>query len=61
MKRILILYFRQIEVTKDNISKWSQECYKNSTQSYEKFQRKSSIRLSRSEREEIGEFISLNG
>lgn len=35
--------------------------YKDSNQSYEKFNRKTSIRLSKSEREQISEFISING
>ena len=55
------LLTRQIEVTKDNVAKWSQEIYKDSKQSYEKFNRKASIRLSKSEREQISEFISRNG
>lgn len=53
--------FRQIEVTKDNKKKWSDPQYKNVSQSYEKFVRKSSIRLSRSEREEIAKYIQHNG
>ena len=48
-------------MTKDNVNKWSNEIYRDSTQSYEKFNRKTSIRLSKSEREEIADFIACNG
>lgn len=47
-------------MTKENKQKWSDPQYKNVSQSYEKFQRKSSIRLSRTEREEIAKYIQLN-
>ena len=50
---------RQIEVTKENLEKWADDCYAGSSQSYEKFNRRASTRLTKSEREEIAQFLAM--
>jgi hypothetical protein len=46
--------------TKENLTKWADEQYKGSNQSYEKITRKPRTCLSKSEREDIAAFISQN-
>ena len=52
--------FRQIMGTKENLLKWADEQYKNSSQSYEKIVRKPRTCLAKAEREEIARFITKN-
>jgi len=49
---------RQIMGTKENLEKWADEQYKNSSQSYEKIVRKPRTCLAKAEREEIARFIT---
>jgi len=51
---------RQIMGTKENLLKWADEQYKNSSQSYEKIVRKPRTCLAKAEREEIARFITKN-
>ena len=46
-------------MTKENLEKWADESYAGSSQSYEKFNRRASTRLTKSEREEIAQFLAL--
>ena len=46
--------------TKENLLKWADEQYKNSSQSYEKIVRKPRTCLAKAEREEIARFITKN-
>ena len=52
--------FSQIMGTKENLLKWADEQYKNSSQSYEKIVRKPRTCLAKAEREEIARFITKN-
>lgn len=53
-----MILFRQIMGTKENLEKWADEQYKNSSQSYEKIVRKPRTCLAKAEREEIARFIT---
>ena len=55
----LFIFFRQIDVTKENLEKWADESYAGSSQCYEKFNRRASTRLTKSEREDIAQFLAL--
>ena len=56
--QVVIMDFRQIMGTKENLEKWADEQYKNSSQSYEKIVRKPRTCLAKAEREEIARFIT---